>query len=140
MGFSDFGDPNGTEALHFPTNAVYRPQAVGEGPRRPRVVKESSDSGVELEQAAESVATADGTALGTWRYAWRREEDKVALTLVVPFKMMMIDVFVQRPAQRSFSNQNEFGQAFLPDGTHPALGESIQIRTPGWKGQWPYSA
>jgi len=30
-----------------------------------RVVKESSDSGVELEQAAESVATADGTALGT---------------------------------------------------------------------------
>ena len=66
--------------------------------RLPRVVKESSDSGVELEQAAESVATADGTALGTWRYAWRREEDKVALTLVVPFKMMMIDVFGQRPA------------------------------------------
>ena len=63
-----------------------------------RVVKESSDSGVELEQAAESVATADGTALGTERYAWGREEDKVALTLVVPFQMMMIDVFVQRPA------------------------------------------
>ena len=30
-----------------------------------RGVKKSSDSGVELEQAAESVATADGTALGT---------------------------------------------------------------------------
>jgi hypothetical protein len=30
-----------------------------------RVVKESSDSGVELKQAAESVATSDGTALGT---------------------------------------------------------------------------
>jgi len=32
---------------------------------RPRVVKESGDSGVELKQAAESVATANGPALGT---------------------------------------------------------------------------
>ena len=51
-----------------------------------RGVKESSDAGVELEQASESVATADGTALGTQRYAWRREEDKVTLTLVVSFQ------------------------------------------------------
>jgi hypothetical protein len=61
-----------------------------------RVVKESSDSGVELEQAAESVATANGPALR--RYVWGREEEKIALTLVVPFRMMMIDVFVQHPA------------------------------------------
>jgi hypothetical protein len=60
------------------------------------VVKESSDSGVEVEQAAESVAAANGPALR--RYVWRREEEKIALTLVVPFKMMMIDVLVQRPA------------------------------------------
>ena len=33
--------------------------------KRARVVKESSDSGVELKQAAESVATANGPALGT---------------------------------------------------------------------------
>ena len=50
-----------------------------------RVVKESSDSGVELEQAAESVAAANGPALR--RHVWRREEEKIALTLVVPFKM-----------------------------------------------------
>jgi hypothetical protein len=62
------------------------------------VVKESSDSRVELKQAAESVATANGPALGTQRYVRGREEEKVALTLVVPFKMMMLDVFVQRPA------------------------------------------
>ena len=31
----------------------------------PREAKESSDSGVELEQATESVATANGPALGT---------------------------------------------------------------------------
>jgi hypothetical protein len=60
------------------------------------VVKESSDSGVELKQAAESVATANGPVLGTQRYVWRRKEEKVALTLVVPFKMMMIDVVGQR--------------------------------------------
>jgi serine/threonine protein kinase len=38
-----------------------------------RVVKESSGSGVELKQAAESVATANGPALGIYRYVWRRE-------------------------------------------------------------------
>src|SRR5262249_26475508 len=64
----------------------------------PRVVKESSGSGVELKQAAESVVTANGPALWTQRYVWRREEEKVALTLVIPLKMMMFDVFVQRPA------------------------------------------
>ena len=67
------------------------------------MVKESSDSGVELKQAAESVAAANGPALWAQRYVWRREEEKVALTLVVPFKMMMFDAFVQHAAQRSFS-------------------------------------
>ena len=28
----------------------------------------------------------------------------------------------------------------MPDGAHPALGESVQIRTPRRKSQWPYSA
>jgi hypothetical protein len=73
-----------------------------------RVVKESSDSGVKLKQAAESVAAANGPAFGNQRYIGRREEEEVALTLVVPFKMMMFDVFVQRPAQRGFSKQNQF--------------------------------
>jgi hypothetical protein len=63
-----------------------------------RVVKESSGTEVELKQAAESVAAANLPALGTQRCVWRREEEKVALTLVVSFKMMMFDVFVQRPA------------------------------------------
>jgi hypothetical protein len=55
-----------------------------------RVVKVSSDSDVELEQAAESVATANGPGLRL--HVWRREEEKIALTLVVAFTMMMIDV------------------------------------------------
>jgi hypothetical protein len=61
------------------------------------VVKESGDS-VELKQAAESVAAANDPVLGTQRYVGRREEEEVALTLVVPFKMVMFDVFIQRPA------------------------------------------
>jgi hypothetical protein len=55
-----------------------------------RVDKESSGSNVELEQAAESVAKANGPALR--RHFWRREEEKNALALVVPFTMMMINV------------------------------------------------
>ena len=62
------------------------------------MVKESSDSGVELKQAAESVAAPNGSAFGNQRYIGRMEEKKVALALVVPFKMMMFDVFVQRAA------------------------------------------
>ena len=54
------------------------------------MVKVSSDSGVEIEQAAESVATANGPGLR--RHVWRREEEKIALTLVVPFTMMMVDL------------------------------------------------
>jgi hypothetical protein len=42
----------------------------------PRVVKESSDSGIELEQAAESVATANGPALGTLALAVLREKGR----------------------------------------------------------------
>ena len=53
----------------------------------PRAVKESSDPGVEFKQAAESVAAANGPAFGTQRYVGRTEEEKVALALVVPFKM-----------------------------------------------------
>jgi hypothetical protein len=56
------------------------------------VVKESSDSGVKLEQAAESVATVDGSGLR--RYTRRREEEKIAFALVVPFRMVMIDVLI----------------------------------------------
>jgi hypothetical protein len=60
------------------------------------VVKVSSDSGVKLEQAADSVATVDGSAFR--RYVQRREEEKIAFALMVPLKMMMIDVFSQCPA------------------------------------------
>ena len=52
-----------------------------------------------LKQAAESFATAhDGPDLGVWRCVWRREEEKIAFALEVPFKMIMIDVLSQYTA------------------------------------------
>jgi DNA-binding winged helix-turn-helix (wHTH) protein len=89
-----------------------------------RVVKVSSDSGVKLEQTAQSVATVNGPAFR--RYVHRREEEKIVFALVVAFKMMMFDILSQRAAQRSFSKENELGQAFLPCRAHPSLGKSVQ--------------
>ena len=69
-----------------------------------RVVKESSDSGVELEQAADSVATAkNGSALR--RYVWRREEEKLVFTLVVLFRMVLVAVLDQRAGNEASPNR-----------------------------------
>jgi hypothetical protein len=59
-----------------------------------RAVKESSGSGIELKQAAEPVATAYVPAFGVQRCIWRTEEKKIALTLMVAFKVMIFDVVV----------------------------------------------
>ena len=59
------------------------------------MVKESRDSGVKLKQAAESITAANGPALR--RYVQRGEQE-IVLALVVPFKMVMGDVLVQRQA------------------------------------------
>jgi hypothetical protein len=36
--------------------------------------------------------------LGAQRFFWEREEEGIALTLMVAFKMMMVDVLGQRPS------------------------------------------
>jgi hypothetical protein len=59
----------------------------------PSVVKESGDSGVKLEQAAEPVTAANGPALR--RQFWRGEKEEIVLALVVPFQAMTGDVPVQ---------------------------------------------
>jgi len=92
-----------------------------------RVVKVSSDSGVKLEQTAQSVATVNGPEFRRYIYRW--EEEKIAFALVVAFKMMMFDVLSQRAAQRRFSKENELGQAFLSYRTDPSLGKRVQIWT-----------
>jgi len=101
------------------------------------VVKVSSDSGIELEQAAQTIATVNGPVLR--RYVHGREEEKITFALVVAFKMMVFNVLSQRSAQRTFTKENELGQAFLPDRADPTLGESVQIWTSRRQSQWPYT-
>jgi hypothetical protein len=102
-----------------------------------RVVKVSSHSGIELEEAAQAIATVNGLAFR--RYVHGREEEKITFALVVAFKMMMFNVLSQRSAQRSFTKENELGQAFLPDRAYPSLGKSVQIWTSRRQSQWPYT-
>jgi hypothetical protein len=102
-----------------------------------RVVKVSSDSGIELEQAAQAIATVNGPVLR--RYVRRRKEEKITFALVIAFKMMMFNVLSQRSAQRSFTKENELGQAFLPYRADPSLGESVQIWTSRRQSQGPYT-
>jgi hypothetical protein len=47
------------------------------------MVKESSRSGVKPQQTAEAFAAADGPATGRDRFIRRREEEKIALALMV---------------------------------------------------------
>ena len=51
-----------------------------------RALKKSSGSGVEFKQAAEAVATGNGPAVGILSVCREKEEEKVALTSVVPPK------------------------------------------------------
>jgi hypothetical protein len=62
------------------------------------MVKESSRSGVKPQQTTEAFAAADGPATGCYRYIRRREEEKIALALMVSFGMIMIDERAQRPS------------------------------------------
>ena len=59
------------------------------------MVKESSRSGVVSQQTAETFAAVDRPATQCFPYAWGREKEKVALTLMVSFGMIMIHDFAQ---------------------------------------------
>jgi hypothetical protein len=61
-----------------------------------RMVKESSRAGVIPQQAAETFGAADRPATGWFQYAWGREKEKVALTLMVSLGMIMFHEFAQR--------------------------------------------
>jgi hypothetical protein len=58
-----------------------------------RKVKESSGSGVVPQQTAEALAAANGPATGGYRYARRREEEKIAFTLIVSGEYRYVRVF-----------------------------------------------
>jgi len=58
---------------------------------------------------------------------------------MVALRMIMDHERGQGALERAFAEQDELGEAFFPDGSHPTLGERIQIRAAGWKSQTLYA-
>src|ERR1700687_2676446 len=57
-----------------------------------------------------------------------REQQDIALPLVISLSVEMLDIFVQCPAQRALTEENGLGQALLLHRPDPALRIGIQVR------------
>ena len=57
-----------------------------------------------------------------------RKKQDVALPLVIPLSMEMVDIVAQRPAQGALAEEDYLGQALLLDRPDPALRIGIQVR------------
>jgi hypothetical protein len=60
----------------------------------------------------------------------RRQEQHVALALMIPLVMIMCHILSQRRAERRFPKQNEPRQALPLDGVHRPFRVGIQVRRP----------
>src|SRR5216683_401259 len=69
------------------------------------------------------MATFNGAALRVSLFAHLREQQMVALPLMVPFAVIVSAVLGQDPRQRPLAEQDYFGQAFLFDRTNPTFPE-----------------
>ena len=82
---------------------------------------------VVLEQPTEAFATlcwpCPLTALAN-----HRQEQHVALALMIPFAMVMVHVLVERMPEGGFTKQNQPRQGFVFDRSDPPLRVRIQIR------------
>ena len=65
--------------------------------------------------------------------AHSRQEQHVALALMISLVMIMGCVFRQGVVQRLFPKENQPCQALFLDGAHPALGVGIQVGRSGWQ-------
>jgi hypothetical protein len=50
-----------------------------------------------------------------------RKQQDVALPLMIPLGMEMVDEVAQRPPQRALAEEDRFGQALFLDRPHPAF-------------------
>jgi hypothetical protein len=57
--------------------------------------------------------------------------------LVISLGVEVRNELGQRPLERAFPEQDEFGKALLLYRSHPSLGESIQIWAAWWKPETP---
>ena len=67
-------------------------------------------------------------------WADRRKEEYIALALMVPLVMKMLDILRQRTTERRFPKEDEPREALLLDGSHPALRIGVEIRRPRRQG------
>ena len=56
-----------------------------------------------------------------------REQQDIALPLMVSLSMVMLDIFAQRPPQGALTEQNNLGQALFLHRPDPALRMGIQV-------------
>src|SRR5215470_12290556 len=57
-----------------------------------------------------------------------REQQDIALPLVIPLAVVMLDIFAQRSPQRALAKEEDLAQALLLHRPHPALRIGIQVR------------
>ena len=58
---------------------------------------------------------------------------------MIALRMIMGHELGQGALERAFAKQDELGEAFFLDGSHPTLRERIQIWAAGWKSQALYT-
>src|SRR5665811_2457844 len=56
------------------------------------------------------------------------EQQDVGLPLMIPFGMVMRNIFVQRPPQGALTKENDLRQTLLLHRSHPALSVGVQVR------------
>ena len=81
------------------------------------------------QEPAQSLAALDRPLTINVLFAW--EEQDVALSLVIALRVVMLNVFAQRPPQRALAEQDDLRETFLFHRPDPALRISIQVRTAG---------
>jgi len=60
-----------------------------------------------------------------------REQQDIALALVIALGMVVFDIFLEGPSQRTLAKEDHLGQALLLHRPDPALGIGIQVRAAG---------
>src|SRR5215471_7216009 len=62
-----------------------------------------------------------------------REQQNIALALVIAFSMVVIDIFIEGPSQRTLAKEDHLGQALILHRPDPALRIGIQVRAARWQ-------
>ena len=79
------------------------------------------------QEATQSLATLNEPRAAAVRIT--REQQDIALPLMIPLSMVMLDIFAQRPPQGALTQEDYLGQALVLDRPDPPLRVGIQVRT-----------